>query len=69
VRFLDTTCSGSRFARSFGGELLARSLASGRFTGSLLSAGHFSELHKQRMIKIMLRRIPKDKYLGNFRIM
>ena len=40
VRFLDTSGGGGRFASSLGSQLLARGLASGRFTGGLLGTGH-----------------------------
>ena len=40
VRFLDTPCSGCRFPRSFGCQLLAWSFTSSGFTGSLLCTGH-----------------------------
>ena len=41
VRFLDTAGGGCALASSLGGKLLARSLASGRFTCGLLGTGHF----------------------------
>lgn len=40
VRLLDTSGGGCALACSLGGELLTRGLATGRFAGSLLSAGH-----------------------------
>ena len=40
VRFLDTSGGGGRFAGSLGSQLLARGLASGRFTGGLLGTCH-----------------------------
>lgn len=43
VRLLDTTSRGRTLAGSFGGQLLARSLSSGGFTGSLLGTGHSDE--------------------------
>ena len=40
VRLLDSSGGGSGFSSSFGGELLSRCLASGRFTSSLFRTGH-----------------------------
>ena len=40
VGLLDTSGRGGRLARRLGGELLAGSLASGRFAGCLLGTGH-----------------------------
>ena len=40
VGLLDTSSSGGRFAGGLGGELLARGLASSRFTGGLLGTSH-----------------------------
>jgi len=40
VGLLDTTSGRSRFTGSFGGQLLARSLSSSGFTGSLLGTSH-----------------------------
>src|SRR6185437_5658946 len=40
VRLLDASSGGGRFAGSLGGELFARSFASGGFTSSLFSASH-----------------------------
>jgi hypothetical protein len=40
VGLLDTTGGRSRLASSLGGELLTRSLASGRLTSGLLRTGH-----------------------------
>jgi hypothetical protein len=41
VRLLDTTGRRGALAGSLRGELLTRGLATGRFAGSLLSAGHY----------------------------
>ncbi len=38
---LDTTGSGSALSGGLGGELLSGSLGTGRFSGGLLSSGHF----------------------------
>ena len=40
MRFLDAACGRSRFPSGLGGQLLAGSLASGRFPRSLLGSGH-----------------------------
>ena len=41
VRLLDAIGRGGRLARSLGGELLTRSLATGGLAGGLLGASHF----------------------------
>jgi len=43
MRFLDATSGRGALPRGFGGQLLPRSLASGRLTGGLFSTGHFLE--------------------------
>lgn len=56
MRLLDTTGSGGTLTSSLGGKLLTRSLASGRFTGSLLSTSHcdaFGITFFQRVIEII----------------
>jgi hypothetical protein len=40
VRFLHSAGGGCRLPRCLGGQLLARSLSSGRFTGGLLGTCH-----------------------------
>ena len=43
VRLLDSSSGRGRLARGLGGQLLARSLASGRLAGGLLGTSHFVE--------------------------
>ena len=43
VGLLDSTGGGGRFASGFGSQLLAGGLASGRFTGGLLSTSHVDD--------------------------
>ena len=43
VRFLDSAGGRGGFASSLGGKLLARGLASGGFTGGLLSTSHLEQ--------------------------